>query len=238
MSAWRTIRTHTWVVQHWVILCPQSVNRMLITIQSSLTVPFLALALQSVRHVTSSSMSLLSLKDRGKEPDQGEPRVWKRQGISMKPTRRSKFFFFLQLLFLSFFSPFSEKWQSSFLITVFLSCVLSNGAQLWWPISFRVLQPGGLMGGELSACFHTLLIQNHDWSSTTPRSSYLPQVVNLGIWRTLQLHGVLNGYLMAGFCHLNFTYTHSLKDPDPTLARHYNAFYTSLLCALSIWGTH
>lgn len=186
MSAWRTIRTHTWVVQHWVILCPQSVNRMLITIQSSLTVPFLAL--QSVRHVTSSSMSLLSLKDRGKVPDQGEPGVWKRQDKEFQWNRlkdQSFFLFFLQLLFLSFF-PCSEKWQSSFLITVFLSCVLSNGAQLWWPISFGVLQPRGLMGGELSACFHPSLIQNHDWSSTTPRSSYLPRAVDPGIWRTLQ----------------------------------------------------
>lgn len=51
-----------------------------------------------------------------------------------------------------------------------------------------------------------------------------------------KLYGVLNGYLMAKFCHLNFTYTQpqSLKDLDRTLSRHYNAFNASFLCALSI----
>lgn len=181
MSAWRTIRTHTWVVQHWVILCPQSVNRMLITIQSSLTVPFLAL--QSVRHVTSSSMSLLSLKDRGKVPDQGEPGVWKRQDKEFQWNRLED-----QSFFLFFFSPalislsfFPLQWEVAVFVfnhSFSFMCPLKRCAavvanQLW---SSAAQRAHGRR--ELSACFHPSLIQNHDWSSTTPRSSYLPRAVD------------------------------------------------------------
>ncbi len=134
-----------------------------------------------------------------------------RQGISMKPTSEIKVSFFFPLLFLSF----SEKWLCWFLITAFLSCVLSNGAQLCWPISCGVLLPRGLMGGELSACLYPSLIQNHDWSSITPRSSHLPRAVDAASGECYRRQALW--CWMATFCRLDFTCTQPLFLKDALL---------------------
>lgn len=82
--------------------------------------------------------------------------------------------------------------------------------------------PEGSMGGELSACFlpfaNTIprLIQHHSpFLLSTPGGSSWHLANATGD----KLYGVVNGHLMATFCHLNFTCTppQSLKDPDCTL---------------------
>lgn len=146
----------------------------------------------------------------------------KTRNFNETDSQDQSFFFSPALISLFFSLTCSEKWQSAFLITVFLSCVLSNGAQLWWPISFGVLCPRGLNGRRAVCLFlpfaNTIprLIQHHSpFLLSTPGGSSWHLADATGD----KLYGVLNGHLMATFCHLIFTCTppQSLKDPYCTL---------------------
>lgn len=159
----------------------------------------------------------------------------------MKLTRRSKFLsFFFSPALISLFFLCSEKWQSSFLITVFFHVSSQTVRSCGGQSASEFFSAHGRRAVCLFSPFANTepsLIQRHSlFLLSTPGGG--PR--HLANATGDELYGVLNRYLMAKFCHLNFTYTHPqpLKDHDRTLARHYNAFITSFLCALSICGAH